>query len=564
MPVDGDRVVLLIDDSAARDGWLRALSHGLQESTLAYVPFAGDTDQRGQVSTLAADADVVLLDLCLPKAVGETPCEEEGLKVLKALVGDDPARPKIPVVVLSADDDVVWARRCIEHGARGYFSKTGDALPLGPGREELDATFFTAYHRKLHQLVDLEDRHWGSVGLQRLARRLGRSNRYRAFPTMEWFSDLSPALKALADPMGLAGTLHATLDLVASLGWLDEAPQARALYRRVCPGPISTVVAESVLALCGLAERLLRLVLYRFDRRVARATLPRLLTCLDHHKNQLPYAAQALDPGWDLQEIRNQTFYNNEPQTDAISPDVDPIPLARRLISPLVCELTPFETTGSFAYELEQALDPRTAEESWQKRLAAKRKRATTQRDERARWMHACQALAEARRTCRELEQQALAKRQDLERVSEQQTRLYSTSRATSSAREQVEAKVDAASTALQEVEHRLLGAMVAVDELAVDFDTRWRTYAAALEAPHSTANERHACWRWRVVSEWLEERAIEEASARRLNEDARPCTWPGEPSSEELQQLIDNHSSTLDIDTLANQIRAWADGAAR
>ncbi|HEU4865775.1 MAG TPA: response regulator, partial [Actinomycetota bacterium] len=68
------------------------------------------------------DFDVVLLDVVMPGM--------DGYQVLERLK-DDPELRHLPVVMVTADDDVASAVRCIELGADDYLPKPVDPVLLG-------------------------------------------------------------------------------------------------------------------------------------------------------------------------------------------------------------------------------------------------------------------------------------------------------------------------------------------------------------------------------------------------------------------------------------------------
>jgi adenylate cyclase len=109
--------VLVVDDDAVNRAMLRGLlerdGHGVTTVT----------NGRQAMEALARDPfDVVLLDVLMP--------EMDGYEVLQAMKADDQLR-HIPVVMITALDDVASAVRCIELGADDYLAKPFDPILLG-------------------------------------------------------------------------------------------------------------------------------------------------------------------------------------------------------------------------------------------------------------------------------------------------------------------------------------------------------------------------------------------------------------------------------------------------
>jgi DNA-binding NarL/FixJ family response regulator len=109
--------VLLVDDHALfRDG----LALLLREVDAAVaVQHAADIQQALGALRTPPTLDLVLLDLALPGVGGL-----EGLRQLRE------AAEAVPIVVLSANDDPVMVRQCIDTGAMGYVLKTSDARTM--------------------------------------------------------------------------------------------------------------------------------------------------------------------------------------------------------------------------------------------------------------------------------------------------------------------------------------------------------------------------------------------------------------------------------------------------
>src|SRR3569623_819178 len=103
--------LMIADDHPLFRGALRAAVSGLPER--------GDCTEAGSFVDVAAlldkgsEFDLVLLDLSMPGARGFS-----GLMYLRAQY------PGVPVAVVSANDDPMAIRRCMEFGASGFIPKT--------------------------------------------------------------------------------------------------------------------------------------------------------------------------------------------------------------------------------------------------------------------------------------------------------------------------------------------------------------------------------------------------------------------------------------------------------
>lgn len=107
------RKILVTDDHAlTRMGLVRLVNRMLPEAVVL--------EARTRLETLQTlsrhpDVDLLLLDLGLPDA--------HGLRVLEEVFA---ARPQLPVVVVSAQEDARLARRALGLGAMGYVPKSAD------------------------------------------------------------------------------------------------------------------------------------------------------------------------------------------------------------------------------------------------------------------------------------------------------------------------------------------------------------------------------------------------------------------------------------------------------
>ncbi len=103
--------LLIADDHPLFRGALREAVIGLfREVDIAE---AGTFEEVTDLAERSGDVDLILLDLSMPGVRGFS-----GLMYLRAQY------PSLPVVVVSANDDPVVIRRCMEFGASGFIPKT--------------------------------------------------------------------------------------------------------------------------------------------------------------------------------------------------------------------------------------------------------------------------------------------------------------------------------------------------------------------------------------------------------------------------------------------------------
>ena len=110
------RTILIVDDEALSR---TLLSTSLKEA--GYAVFEADSGKTALLMLRERPFDVVLLDLMMP--------EMDGFQVLKKMKSDNLLR-NIPVVVVSASDDMESVVRCIEMGAVDHLSKPFDPVLL--------------------------------------------------------------------------------------------------------------------------------------------------------------------------------------------------------------------------------------------------------------------------------------------------------------------------------------------------------------------------------------------------------------------------------------------------
>lgn len=131
MPNDAGRI-LVVDDS--RMNRLK-LSRGLQEQ--GHSVWEAEDGQPALDLLRAQPVDVVLLDILMP--------EMDGYQVLAAMKADAALRD-IPVIVISAVDEMDSVVRCIEMGAADYLPKSFDPALL---RARLNASLASKRLRDL-------------------------------------------------------------------------------------------------------------------------------------------------------------------------------------------------------------------------------------------------------------------------------------------------------------------------------------------------------------------------------------------------------------------------------
>lgn len=103
--------LLIADDHPLFRGAMREAVSGLFEKV--GIAEAGSFDEVADLLERGGDVDLVLLDLTMPGARGFS-----GLMYLRAQY------PGVPVIVVSANDEPVAIRRCMEFGASGFIPKT--------------------------------------------------------------------------------------------------------------------------------------------------------------------------------------------------------------------------------------------------------------------------------------------------------------------------------------------------------------------------------------------------------------------------------------------------------
>ena len=112
------------------------------------------------------------------------------------------------------------------------------------------------------------------------------------------------------------------------------------------------------------------------------------------------------------------------------------------------------------------------------------------------------------------------------------------------------------------DAEQKMNRSAVAAEMAREEEASAWSKYAEHMQSL-PPAVEIPPRRRWSVAQQWLEEREIEEMTARKLGSEPRPCCWAGEKLSEELQALVDQ-SFAFQQDCLAvwKIIEAWIGGS--
>ena len=111
MGEEGAFHVLIADDHPLMVGGLRQAV--LAAAPSAEIAVAHDFDSMVAALDASPDTDLVLLDLAMPGVRGFS-----GLLFLRS------ARPSIPVIVISGNEERVVIRHCMEFGAAGFIPKT--------------------------------------------------------------------------------------------------------------------------------------------------------------------------------------------------------------------------------------------------------------------------------------------------------------------------------------------------------------------------------------------------------------------------------------------------------
>lgn len=137
------RIVIADDHPLFRGALRQAVSGAIAGSAIVEVGAFSDLT----TSLMAADdTDLVMLDLTMPGVQGFS-----GLLYMRA------AYPEIPVIIVSANDDPVVIRRCMEFGSSGFLPKTTETGLIGEAvRTVLDGGSWTPANIDLSAAGDTE------------------------------------------------------------------------------------------------------------------------------------------------------------------------------------------------------------------------------------------------------------------------------------------------------------------------------------------------------------------------------------------------------------------------
>jgi len=136
--------LIIADDHPLFRGALREAVSGL----LARVDIAeaGSFEAAAELLERNSDVDLILLDLAMP-----------GVRGFSGLIFMRAQYPSVPVVVVSATDDPVVIRRCMEFGASGFIPKTlGVEAMRGAIKRVLDGGIWTPPDVDLTAVSDAE------------------------------------------------------------------------------------------------------------------------------------------------------------------------------------------------------------------------------------------------------------------------------------------------------------------------------------------------------------------------------------------------------------------------
>lgn len=588
------RHLLLVDDTAANDGWLRALECGLDGFTITHL---GTPEELVPtvVSARAAEADIVLLDLRLPEPPSEQPQESVGLKLINGIRGGD--RTDVPIVVFSADDDVLWARRCYRAGAQAYFPKSGQPLPLGPGADHAD--FYISYSTQLREILQLNGPKAQRAGLSGIRLRLSRAQRYRFLDG--WASH---PLRALVVPemkdvlsKSIASRIRNETDLALNLAWIGEDVHGRSLWSwlmqgssRVSEDEPSTAELEMITGLQGLAEFLLKLVgMLIISRQTFAADDPSVIalskmmwsSLVDAvEQEQAPFSHLRLqnrkafvERCRELGLLRNRAYHrksgdgNNSalPTSFGVLRDI-----TRELI--LQSAISEAQTLGSdngvttIAPELNAMLKPA-------RRIKNIRNRISSELTGRVR------GIAEAKRSWSESQAILTTRSKEIEELRSKGPLMQK-----EHSRLQKHIGVQMSNPWPRGVPAWLDALLSEFNQLQADLESLPAKEEDAKKACGVALQEERIAWeaykkllrdqspgvdayrlkmtRWQMVESWLEERELEEEAARLTGTTPQTCAWDG--LSLDLENVVEEcsrpgHEALLE--NVVKSVQSWVDG---
>ena len=139
------RFIIVDDHTLFRDALRQSLSLSFQSVD---IDGAGSFDELEARLKDAKETELILLDLKIPGVQGFS-----GLLHLRSL------HPELPVIVVSATDDPVTIRRCIDYGASGFVSKSASVDTIRRAiRAVLDGNVWTPPDFDPNAVADPEDR----------------------------------------------------------------------------------------------------------------------------------------------------------------------------------------------------------------------------------------------------------------------------------------------------------------------------------------------------------------------------------------------------------------------
>ena len=177
---DGPARVLIVDDSkTGRDLLTRRLQQDGHQTATA------EDGEAALTMLQAADYDVVILDIMMPKL--------DGFGVLKHIRADDRLR-QVPVIMISALDEVESVARCLELGADDYLTKPFNTILL---RARLAACLVKKRLRDAQEAYTRQLQDFNAALSQRVAEATGDlSRRVRELTAL---TDVSIAINSVMD-----------------------------------------------------------------------------------------------------------------------------------------------------------------------------------------------------------------------------------------------------------------------------------------------------------------------------------------------------------------------------
>ncbi len=564
--------LLLIDDTAAEDGWLLALRTALPEILVHHIAFAGIQDA-ATACRLAGVSHAVLLDLRLPAAGGAIPHEGVGLELLKRLRRD---APYVPVVVLSADEDVFRTRACVDAGAVGYFPKTWRRLPSAPNRDWADPGFYEQYYQRLRTYIDraLDGPPAVLARFRAQCSRLSRKGRYRGVVDGE---DLGAWIGQLSDFVERLAWLHLDAHRSWLHGRLVREPDAWVRQAQRAPAFV-----EGAVCLSGLVEDLIRrIILTHPQTKDADVELAALGTLIEISRSVLsPSISSALTR---LVELRNAAVYKTPSADRADAPQrldlADALRLAVELLPPLCNRVVEQQTSARKergASSASRDLAPRLAEmitATFGDAGPAANRRSANEYVQRRRGLEARlreteTVLRAARQAESNVSTAAEAGRLGLDRLqNERDERIAAAAmsagrRGARTVEDFFNPKIKAAEGSLRAAEaslHPHVQAARAAHAAANAARRQFEEHLKALPPLPDDSGRR----RWAVLREWLEERSLEERVATTLDEPPGCCCWDGEVLSKDVEDIVAALSGGgRDPQTTWEGLRAWIEGA--